>query len=82
MNFFTKTILLIMTMSVLVATLQLLIKSESKANNTLEVKLVKNLRKFEPVLRNENENIPSFVSRYKHFSFLLWDKSSKLKMEL
>ncbi|MGV3665143.1 MAG: hypothetical protein ACO1NV_03345 [Leptospira bouyouniensis] len=82
MNFIIKTILLLMTFSVFLAVFQLLLKSETIKNQTPIATTKSKKDMFSAVLRDNQESIPNFVSRFKVKSFELWENADKLKMEI
>lgn len=82
MNSITKTILLCMTLSVFFALVQLLLKGEDLRKNRKNITGKEKSETFQTTLREEQESIPHFVTRFKQRSFELWQNSDKLKMEI
>ncbi|MCG6149317.1 hypothetical protein CH354_15620 [Leptospira levettii] len=82
MNFITKTTLLVMTFSVFLALFQILLKTENLKQNSFGPKSKPKNEIFQTILREKEESIPNFVSRFKIKSFELWENSDKLKMEI
>lgn len=79
MNTITKTLLLAMTISLFFALFQILLKQESIIQRQSKIK--KNDTNLNPVLtykkiiREEKENIPDFIVRFKDYSFSIWESS-------
>lgn len=82
MNFITKTILLVMTVSVFLALFQLLLKSENLKSSSFSKTSQPKQVSFQAILRDPKETIPNFVTRFKIKSFALWENADQLKMEL
>ncbi|XDD41577.1 hypothetical protein AB3N58_09655 [Leptospira sp. WS60.C2] len=82
MNFITKTILLVMTFSAFLAVFQLLLKSESVRHQAINLPSKQKKEIFQVILRDKEESIPDFVTRFKTKSFELWENADRLKMEI
>ncbi|WP_108972889.1 hypothetical protein [Leptospira ryugenii] len=73
MNAFTKTLLITMTLSVFFVSFQLLLQLESKKNKSNPSSRL--TYKREITIRKDSQNIPQFLTEYKRYSFLLWERS-------
>ncbi|XDD45137.1 hypothetical protein AB3N60_10455 [Leptospira sp. WS39.C2] len=82
MNFITKTILIVMTVSVFLALFQILLKNENLKAKSFPLVSKPKQESFQAVLRDPKETIPNFVTRFKIKSFALWENADQLKMEL
>ncbi len=79
MNTFTKTLLLSMTISLFFALFQILLKQESIIQKQSKIKInegkIKSNTSYTKIIREEKENIPDFIVRFKDFSFSIWEIS-------